>query len=174
MTTFFRRPLVAILLLALVAAMLVPLWQREPMTAMQPLDMELPPVPEMEATDPTDPVAEEELRSADAEINAAREALARQVDDQTPAATDTAKPVPLPVAWAVALLSYETEAQAKAEKQRLLDAGYRAFLRQTVDGQRWQLFAGPELEQGSAAATLARLQFEQRATADAQVVPFRP
>lgn len=174
MTPIFRRPLVALLLLALVAAMLVPLWQREPVTVMQPLDMELPPVPEMEATDPTEPVAEEELRSADAEINAARDALARQADDQAPAGGDAAKPVPLPVAWAVELLAYETEAEAKAEKQRLLDAGYRAFLRQTIDGQRWQLFAGPELEQDSAAATLARLQFEQRATADAQVVPFRP
>ena len=119
-------------------------------------------------------MAEEELRSADAEINAARDALARQADDQAPAGGDTVKPVPLPVAWAVELLAYETEAEAKAEKQRLLDAGYRAFLRQTIDGQRWQLFAGPELEQDSAAATLARLQFEQRATADAQVVPFRP
>ena len=174
MTPIFRRPLVALLLLALVAAMLVPLWQRDPVTVMQPLDMELPPLPEMEPTDPAEPVGEEELRFADAEISAARDALARQVDDQAPTAADAVKPVPLPLAWAVALLSYETEAEAKAERQRLLDAGYRAFLRQTVDGQRWQVFAGPELEQGSAAETLARLQFEQRAPADAQVVPFRP
>ena len=174
MTPIFRRPLVALLLLALVAAMLVPLWQRDDVAVMQPLDMELPPVPEMEPADPAEPVAEDELRSADAEINAAREALARQVDDQASTEADTSQPVPLPVAWAVALSSYQTEPEAKAEKQRLLDAGYRAFLRQTAGGQRWQLFAGPELEQGSAAATLARLQFEQRAPADAQVVPFRP
>jgi cell division septation protein DedD len=128
----------------------------------------------MEAADPTEPVAEAELRLADAEINAARDALTGQVGSETPAGADTARPVPLPVAWAVQLQSYETEAEARAEKQRLLDAGYRAFLRQTVDGQRWQLFAGPELEQVSAAATLGRLQFEQLAPADAQVVPFRP
>lgn len=163
-----RHPLVALLLLALVAAMLVPLWLREPLTVMQPLDMEIPPLPEMAPADPTEPVSEAELRSADAEINAARDELVRQTD----AGTDNQ--VPLPAAWAVELLSYETEAEAKAEKQRLLDAGYRAFLRLAVDGQRWQLFAGPELEQGTAEATLTRLQFEQRAPANAQVVPFRP
>lgn len=168
MTSFFRRPLVALLLLALVAAMLVPLWLREPLTVMQPLDMEIPPVPEMAPTDPTEPVSEAELRSADAEINAARDELVRQT------AAGTGEQVPLPVAWAVELLSYQTEAEAKAEKQRLLDAGYRAFLRPAVDSQRWQLFAGPELEQGTAEATLARLKFEQLAPDDAQVVPFRP
>lgn len=174
MTSLFRRPLVALLLIALVAAMLVPVWLREPETVMQPLEMELPPVPEIEREDPTEPVSEEELRLADAEINAARDALVRQTDIETPAGEDSSRPVPLPVAWAVELLSYETEAEARAEKQRLLDAGYRAFLRQTVDGRRWQLFAGPELEQASAAATLARLQFERWATAEAKVVPFRP
>lgn len=169
-----RHPLVAFLLLALVAAMLVPLWQREPATVMQPLDMELPPVPVMEPTDPTEPVSEQELRSADAQINAARDQLVRQTDADVNVGVEIGKQVPLPVAWAVALLSYQTEAEAKAERQRLLDAGYRAFLRQTVDGQRWQLFAGPELERGRAEATLARLQFEQRASTDAQVVPFSP
>ena len=105
MTPIFRRPLVALLLLALVAAMLVPLWQRDPVTVMQPLDMELPPLPEMEPTDPAEPVGEEELRFADAEISAARDALARQVDDQAPTPADAVKPVPLPLAWAVALRS---------------------------------------------------------------------
>lgn len=163
-----RHPLVALLLLALVAAMLVPLWQRQPLTVMKPLDMELPPVPVMALADPTEPVSEAELRSADTEINAAREQLARQAD------ASAEDQVPLPQAWAVQLMSYQTEAEAKAGKQRLLDAGYRAFLRATADGQGWQLYAGPELELTAAEATLAKLQFELRAPADAEVVPFRP
>lgn len=176
MTPILRRPLVALLLLALVAAMLVPLWLREPVTVMQPLDMELPPIPVMEPTDPTEPVSEAELRAADAVINTARDQLAGQAeaDAGTGTSTGTAEQVPLPLAWAVELLSYQAEAEAMAEKQRLLDAGYRAFLRQTTDGRRWQLYAGPELEPGSAEATLARLQFELLAPSDAQVVPFRP
>ncbi len=163
-----RHPLVALLLLALVAAMLFPLWQRQPLTVMQPLDMELPAVPVMALADPTEPVSEAELRLADAEINAARDALVRQAD------ASPGDQVPVPMAWAVQLLPYQTEAEAKAEKQRLLDAGHRAFLRKTADGQRWQLYAGPELEQVSAETTLARLHFERLAPADAQVVPFRP
>ncbi|MCK5874424.1 MAG: SPOR domain-containing protein [Alcanivoracaceae bacterium] len=163
-----RHPLVALLLLALVAAMLVPLWQRQPVTVMQPLDMELPSVPVMAPADPTEPVSELELRSADAEINAGRDALVRQTDSG-----DGDQPA-LPRAWAVQLLSYQSEQEAGAAKQRLLDAGYRAFLRRTLDGQLWQLYAGPELEQESAEATLARLQFELLAPTDAQVVPFRP
>lgn len=170
MTPILRRPLVAFLLLVLVAAMLVPLWLREPVTVMQPLDMEMPPIPVMEPTDPTEPVSEAELRAADAEINAARDQLVGQAE----ADVGTGEQVPLPLAWAVELRSYQTEAEATAEKQRLLDAGYRAFLRQTTGGQRWQLYAGPELEPGSAEATLARLQFELLAPSDAQVVPFRP
>ncbi len=163
-----RHPLVAFLLLALVAAMLVPLWQREPATTIQPLDMELPPVPLMEPADPTEPVSEQELRAADAEINAGRDALVRQADagDGVQAA--------LPGAWAVQLQSYPSEQLARAEKQRLLDAGHRAFLRRSIDGQLWQLYAGPELEQEAAEATLARLQFEMLAPDDARVVPFRP
>lgn len=172
MTPILRRPLVAFLLLALVAAMLVPLWLREPVTVMQPLDMELPPIPVMEPTDPTEPVSEAELRAADAAINTARDQLVGQAEADV--GTGTAEQVPLPLAWAVELLSYQTEAEATAAKQRLLDAGYRAFLRQSTGGQRWQLYAGPELEPGSAEATLARLQFELLAPSDAQVVPFRP
>lgn len=168
-----RHPFTALLLLALVAAILLPFWQREQGTPMRALDMELPPVPELPATDTSAPVSADELRQAEADIQAAREQAGQGGSTARTADADV-DALPVPAAWAVEVAILESEQQARSELQALLDAGYRAFLRPLADDSRWQLFAGPELERERAEQTRSRLRHEQRIGEQQQVVPFRP
>jgi cell division septation protein DedD len=168
-----RHPLTALLLLALVAAILLPFWQREQGAPRRALDMELPPLPELPEKDASAPVSADELRQAEADIHAARE-QAGQAGSTALTADADAEALPVPAAWAVEVAILESEQQARSELQALLDAGYRAFLRPLAEDNRWQLFAGPELERERAEQTRAQLRYDQRIGEQQQVVPFRP
>ena len=169
-----RHPLVALLLIVLISAIVAPLLLRQDGVVTRPLEMELPPVPELPTTDALPPVSAAEIQEAERAINAAREQLREGLVSS--AAEDDALPVP--VAWAVRVAVLETADQAQAEKQRLLDSGYRGYLRGLADNQGWQLFAGPELERAAAEATLERLKFDPQwrieGDIEAAIVPFSP
>lgn len=168
-----RHPLVAILLIVLVSGIVAPILLRPDSVVMRPLDMELPPVPELPKPDALPPVSSEEIEQAEQAINAAREQLRAG-----PVTPSDAADLPVPAAWAVQVAVLESADQAQAEKQRLLDSGYRGYLRQLPDNRGWQLFAGPELERSAAEATLARLKFDPQwrieGEIEALIVPFSP
>ncbi|MEE4249724.1 MAG: SPOR domain-containing protein [Alcanivoracaceae bacterium] len=168
-----RHPLVAILLIMLISAIVAPLLLRQDSVVMRPLDMELPPMPELPKPDALPPVSSSEIGQAEQAINAAREQLRRGPVEQSEAGA-----LPLPLAWAVQVAVLGNADQAEAEKQRLLDSGYRGYLRELPDNAGWQLFAGPELERSAAEATLQRLKFDPqwriKGEIDTVIVPFSP
>ncbi|MCC1496330.1 SPOR domain-containing protein [Alcanivorax sp. 1008] len=168
-----RHPLVAILLIVLISAIVAPLLLRQESVVMRPLDMELPAVPELPTPDALPPVSTSEIELAEQAINDAREQL--RGGSAKPSQND---PLPVPAAWAVQVAVLETEQQAQAEKQRLLDSGYRGYLRMLPENQGWQLFAGPELERAAAQATLERLKIDPQWSIETDIqtpiVPFSP
>ena len=168
-----RHPLVALLLIVLISAIVAPLLLRQDGVVTRSLEMELPPVPELPKTDALLPVSAAEIEAEEA-INAARQ----QLREGPSASAAEADRLPVPAAWAVRVAVLETAEQAQAEKQRLLDSGYRGYLRGLANNQGWQLFAGPELERAAAEATLERLKFDPQwrieGDIEAAIVPFSP
>lgn len=195
-----RHPLVAVLLIVVLIAIFAPLLQRDDSVVSRPLDMTLPPVPEMPLRDALPPVSNAELAATEEEINAAREqlrsgpsapptpffeqAVEPSVAQQRPAEEDVLSepeaeqtkpgPLPIPAAWAVEVAIMTTEAQAQQQKLRLLDSGYSAYLRALPDNSGWQLLAGPELKYSAAQDTQARLKFDPQWQIESRIVPFSP
>jgi cell division septation protein DedD len=167
------RPLVAALLIVVLGAILMPLLLREDGVVSQPLDMTLPPVPEIPQRDGLPPVSNDEMAAAEAEINAAREQLHNGTDTAEDADAPL-KTLPVPQAWGVEVAVIATEEQARQQKQQLLDQGYSAYLRQLPDDAGWQLLAGPELKYSAAEETQARLKFDPKWQIEARIVPFSP
>lgn len=195
------HPLVAVLLIVVMAAILAPLLLREDSVVSRPLDMTLPPVPEIPQRDGLPPVSDAELAAAEEEINAAREQLRSGADQASVQSVEQVveqlaleegaapaeagqvdgaqgrsplKRLPVPTAWAVEVAIIATEAQAQQHKQQLLDQGYSAYLRVLPNNGGWQLLAGPELKYSAAQETQARLKFDPKWQIEARIVPFSP
>lgn len=165
MKASWRHSLVALLVLGLVVAIIWPLWQRPAGEPSHALDLSLPEEPVLPRTDAAAPVSDAELRAVEAQIE-----VARAQAGQRQSAGDNS--LPLPEAWAVPVSLADNEVAARQQLQRLLDAGYHAFVRPAEQG--WQLLAGPELDRALAEQTRQRLVVEGYLDGDVEVVPFSP
>ncbi|GAA5523750.1 cell division protein DedD [Microbulbifer aestuariivivens] len=180
---FKQRIVGALVLIALGVIFLPSLFDREgaryidmtsqipPAPDIQPIEIAAPqpvegiaPAPEAGAIFQPQPVSEQQPSAAPAP-----QAVA-SAPTTTPATAASPQSAPavtesvldergLPRAWVVQVASYREQAQADALRDRLMDAGYKAYTRSasTAKGDFVRVFVGPKVERGDAEAVKREL-----------------
>src|SRR5690606_8735712 len=137
------------------------------------LDAHIPTPPVVDWQPLASPVEADSLEQVRADIARQRQdAVADSPDEPSAGSQDELR------AFALALASYDSRAEAEAERQRLNDAGYRAYVRQEEVRQQevsFALYAGPELDLSRLHLLQLHLNEDKRFHFDAErVVAYRP
>lgn len=162
-----RQRIIGLGLLVLLLLILVPWATQVPDKLQLHLDADLPAPPVVEWQPLTSPISEDILEKVTDDIARERqEVLADSLNETSPKADKLS-------AFALKLASFSSRKEADAERQRLNDAGYRAYVRQQEQG--FALYAGPELESARLQLLQLHLSEDKRFHfTQMQVVTYRP
>lgn len=135
MKAALKQRLVGLVLLVLLLTLLVPWVLQVPDKLQLRLDPEIPETPAVVWQSPVSPIAPATLQQAEQQLADAH--TAQPVDI---AVANRAAPLQ---AFALKLGEYDSEQVAEVERQRLNDAGYRAYVR--AKDSRFLLLLGPDV-----------------------------
>lgn len=184
-----KKRLTGVILLALMIAIAAPFVVRSPEQVRVALDLEIPPPPPL-------PSALDEVLVSDAELARVEQRLAKLTevpkDTVAPEVPETLEAAPttelvspqlaksfpekapqIAEGWGVQLASFSEQANAQALKQKLLDAGYPAYIRISNEPTLYRVYAGPELEREQALKLRGRLAEDQAIALTGLVMPYR-
>lgn len=162
-----RQRIIGLGLLILLLLILVPWATQVPDKLQLRLDATMPDAPTVVWQPLVSPISDESLAQVTDDITRERqETLADSL-------SDTKNDADVLRAFALKLASFDSRAVAEAERQRLNDAGYRAYVRQQQKG--FALYAGPELQRSRLTLLQLRLNQDKRFQfAAEQVVTYHP
>jgi cell division septation protein DedD len=168
-----RQRIIGLGLLVLLLLILVPWATQVPDKLQLHLDARLPTPPAVDWQPLASPIEADSLEQVRADIARQRQDAVAASPDEL-AAADQGKLR----AFALELGRYDNRAGAEAERQRLNDAGYRAYVRQEKVRQQdaaFVLYAGPELDLSRLHLLQLHLNEDKRFHFDAEkVVTYRP
>lgn len=173
-----RQRIIGLGLLVLLLLILVPWATQVPDKLQLHLDAGLPTPPAVEWRPLVSPVEADSLEQVRADIDRQRQDAVAASPDELAAADQNKLS-----AFALELDRYDNRAGAEAERQRLNDAGYRAYVRQEKVRQEkvrqqdaaFVLYAGPELDLSRLHLLQLHLNEDKRFHFDAEkVVTYRP
>ena len=141
---------------------------------MPQLDMERPVPPSSSGRQETDSQPNEKQQTTTTKTQSANEAVtesASSAKQQT--VTDTTKPQ-LPEAWALQLASFQDPTNAEALRDKLREAGFKAYIQQRpgTNPQMLRVMVGPELKRSN--MDKIKAQIMQRFGLEGLVVQFEP
>ncbi|MGQ9424710.1 SPOR domain-containing protein [Gilvimarinus sp. F26214L] len=176
-----QRLIGAIVLLA-VAVLFLPSLFREDARRSVDLTTQIPPEPELrtemlEIPDPVQPqdippakpleknYPHEEPQTAATEDETADEEPANDAAEPVTSAEPAQRPAPtltdegVPRGWSLQVASFRSAERAQSMRQRLLDAGYKSYIREgsTGQGRVHRVFVGPKIDKAVAEADKQRI-----------------
>ncbi|HEY7774536.1 MAG TPA: SPOR domain-containing protein [Marinagarivorans sp.] len=140
-----QRLIGAIVLLAIAVIFIPALFDRETITPVS-TETQVPPMPVIE-------LAPIEVAEAPEVVSPAPEPEAMFIPDETQPEPETPAPPSLnddgvPSGWIIQVISYSEKAKAETFRDRLIDEGYHAYLRdaQSAKGLHYRVYVGPKLD----------------------------